>query len=109
MFGEKLYLSPVLDLCSSDLVSYTISERPVLSMVTTMLEKAFEKIPDNTNLILHSESGERGCFLFVLYPSSCSRSAAFMMRPPTRCISARLACCTAGVTEEVQSDSTTAS
>ena len=57
LFGEKLYLSPVLDLCSSDLVSYTISERPVLSMVTTMLEKAFEKIPDNTNLILHSDQG----------------------------------------------------
>ena len=57
LFGEKLCLSPVLDLCSSDLVSYTISERPVLSMVTTMLEKAFEKIPDNTNLILHSDQG----------------------------------------------------
>ena len=57
LFGEKLYLSPVLDLCSSNLVSYTISERPVLSMVTTMLEKAFEKIPDNTNLILHSDQG----------------------------------------------------
>ena len=57
LFGEKLYLSPVLDLCSSDLVSCTISERPVLSMVTSMLEKAFEKIPDNTNLILHSDQG----------------------------------------------------
>ena len=44
LFGEKLYLSPILDLCSSDLVSYTISDRPVLSMVTTMLDKAFEKI-----------------------------------------------------------------
>ena len=57
LFGEKLYLSPILDLCSSDLVSYTISERPVLSMVTTMLDKAFEKIPDDTNLILHSDQG----------------------------------------------------
>lgn len=55
LFGEKLYLSPILDLHSSDLVSYTISERPVLSTVTTMLDKAFEKIPDNTNLILHSD------------------------------------------------------
>ena len=55
LFGEKLYLSPILDLCSSDLVSYTISDRPVLSMVTTMLNKAFEKIPDGTNLILHSD------------------------------------------------------
>ena len=56
-FGEKLYLSPILDLCSSDLVSYTISDRPVLSMVTSMLDKAFEKIPDGTNLILHSDQG----------------------------------------------------
>ena len=57
LFGEKLYPSPILDLCSSDLVSYTISDRPVLSMVTTMLDKAFERIPDSTNLILHSDQG----------------------------------------------------
>ena len=57
LFGEKLYLSPILDLCSSDLVSYTISDRPVLQMVTSMLEKAFVKIPDTTDLILHSDQG----------------------------------------------------
>ena len=54
LFGEKLYLSPILDLHSSDLVSYTMSDRPVLSMVTTMLDEAFAKIPAETNLILHS-------------------------------------------------------
>ncbi len=57
LFGEKLYLSPILDLHSSDLVSYTISDRPVLSTVTSMLTKAFAKIPDETNLILHSDQG----------------------------------------------------
>lgn len=57
LFGKKLYLSPILDLHSSYLVSYTISEHPVLSMVTSMLEKAFVNIPDNTNLILHSDQG----------------------------------------------------
>ena len=57
MFGEKLYLSPILDLHSSDLVSYTISDRPVLSMVTTMLNEVFAKILDGTNLILHSDQG----------------------------------------------------
>ena len=57
LFGQKLYLSPILDLHSSDIVSYTISDRPVLSMVTTMLDKAFEKLPDATNLILHSDQG----------------------------------------------------
>ena len=57
LFGQKLYLSPILDLCSSDLVSYTISDRPVISMVTSMLDKAFEQIPDDKNLILHSDQG----------------------------------------------------
>lgn len=57
LFGEKLYLSPILDLCSGDLVSYTISVRPVLDMVTSMLDKAFEKLPDGTGLILHSDQG----------------------------------------------------
>ena len=53
LFGEKLYLSPILDLHSSDLVSYTISD----SMVTTMLDEAFTKIPDRTSLILHADQG----------------------------------------------------
>ena len=57
LFGEKLYLSPILDLHSRDIVSYTISERPVLSMVTTMLEKAFAKLSDPKNLLLHSDQG----------------------------------------------------
>ena len=57
LFGQKLYLSPILDLCSRDIVSYTISDRPVLPMVITMLEKAFATIPDNTNLLLHSDQG----------------------------------------------------
>ena len=57
LFGQKLYLSPVLDLHNGYLVSYTISDRLVLGMVTSMLEKAFETIPDGTGLILHSDQG----------------------------------------------------
>lgn len=57
LFGEKLYLSPILDLCSRDIVSYTISDRPVLSMVTTMLDEALDKLPKKTTLILHSDQG----------------------------------------------------
>ena len=57
LFGQKLYLSPILDLCSGDIVTYTISDSPTLLMVTTMLEQAFAKIPDNTNLLLHSDQG----------------------------------------------------
>lgn len=57
LFGQKLYLSPILDLCSRDIVSYTISDRPVLSMVTEMLDRAFKQLPDDTGLILHSDQG----------------------------------------------------
>ncbi|MEA4853885.1 MAG: IS3 family transposase [Christensenella sp.] len=57
LFGQKLYLSAILDLCSRDIVSYSISDRPVLSMVTTMLDKAFAQIPKDTKLILHSDQG----------------------------------------------------
>ena len=57
LFGQKIYLSPILDLHNGYLVSYTISDRPALGMVTSMLEKAFETIPDGTGLILHSDQG----------------------------------------------------
>lgn len=57
LFGQKLYLSPILDLHSQNLVSYTICEHPTLSMVTEMINKAFNSIPDDTNLILHSDQG----------------------------------------------------
>jgi putative transposase len=57
LFGQKLYLSPILDLYSRDIVSYTMSDRPLLSMATEMLHQAFEKIPNGSNLILHSDQG----------------------------------------------------
>ena len=57
LFGTKLYLSPIIDLFNGEVVSYNISERPVFRQVMEMLEQAFNKIPDNTNLILHSDQG----------------------------------------------------
>ena len=57
IFGKKLYLSPILDLYNGEIVSYNLSERPTFHQVTDMLKKAFEKIPDDTHLILHSDQG----------------------------------------------------
>ena len=57
LFGEKLYLSPILDMYNGEIISYNISSRPVLGQVMDMLDKAFRKIPDNTNLIFHSDQG----------------------------------------------------
>ena len=57
LFGQKLYLSPILDLYSGDIVTYTLSHTPNLQLVITMLEQAFTKIPDKTKLLLHSDQG----------------------------------------------------
>ena len=57
LFGQKLYLSPIMDLCSGDIVTYTLSESPNLLMVTTMLEQALKVLPEKHELILHSDQG----------------------------------------------------
>ena len=57
LFGSKLYLAPILDLYNGEIISYNISERPTFHQITDMLDKAFDKIPDNTKLILHSDQG----------------------------------------------------
>jgi transposase InsO family protein len=55
--GKKLYLSPIIDLFNQEIISYELTERPVFNQVVMMLEKAFKKIPNNTNLTLHSDQG----------------------------------------------------
>ena len=57
LFGRKMYLSPVLDMYNGEIISYNISDRPLLNQVMDMLDKAFLKIPDDTNLIFHSDQG----------------------------------------------------
>ena len=57
LFGKKLYLSPILDMYNGEIISYNISEHPVLNQVLDMLDQAFLKIPDDTNLIFHSDQG----------------------------------------------------
>lgn len=64
LFGQKLYLSPIMDLFNGELISYSMSHRPQFSMVTNMLEQAFQKIPDDTNLTFHSDQG----WLYQLKP-----------------------------------------
>ena len=57
LFGKKLYLSPILDLYNREIISYNLSERPTFHQTVDMLKKAFQRIPDNTQLILHSDQG----------------------------------------------------
>ncbi|WP_217607394.1 IS3 family transposase [Chitinophaga sp. GbtcB8] len=55
--GKKLYLSPIMDLYNSEIISYSISERPTMNLVMEMLQKALTRLPDKTKLILHSDQG----------------------------------------------------
>jgi putative transposase len=57
LFGNKIYLSPVLDLYNSELIFYTIYRHPVLDMVKEMIEGTIAVIGNNTNAILHSDQG----------------------------------------------------
>jgi transposase InsO family protein len=57
VLGQKLYLSPILDLFNGEIVSYSVSKTPDFHLVRSMLEKAFQKYPDPGPLILHSDQG----------------------------------------------------
>jgi putative transposase len=54
---KKIYLSPILDMFNGEIVSYTISDRPHLGIVTGMLKKALKKTKDTEGLIFHSDQG----------------------------------------------------
>ena len=55
--GEKLYLSPVMDLYNGEIIAFETSRRPVFEMVGNMLKKAFAKLGVKDKLILHSDQG----------------------------------------------------
>ncbi|MEI4769719.1 IS3 family transposase [Psychrobacillus sp. FJAT-51614] len=57
LFGEKLYLSPVLDLFNGEIITYTIGPRPTYSLVSEMLEKAFSRLSEGDQLLMHSDQG----------------------------------------------------
>lgn len=55
--GEKLYLSPILDLYNGEIVAYHTDTRPRYALVETMLERALEKLPAHSKPMLHSDQG----------------------------------------------------
>lgn len=55
--GEKLYLSPVLDLYNGEIVSYTMQQRPHFTLVSSMLKKALAKLSCEDAPLLHSDQG----------------------------------------------------
>ena len=55
--GEKLYLSPVMDGCTQEIVAYTLNRHPVLKQVMDMLDQAYQKHPALNGLIFHTDQG----------------------------------------------------
>ncbi|RIN87034.1 transposase, partial [Mammaliicoccus sciuri] len=58
MNGQKLYLSPFMDLYSSEIISFKISSRPTLDIVINPLKEMIESRPNlDHRLTIHSDQG----------------------------------------------------
>lgn len=55
--GEKLYLSPVLDLYNGEIVAFETARRPAFDLVSSMLKKALRKLGPHDKPMLHSDQG----------------------------------------------------
>ena len=55
--GEKLYLSPVMDLYNGEIVAFETAKRPAFELVGVMLRNALAKLRADERPILHSDQG----------------------------------------------------
>lgn len=53
----RLYLSPIMDLFNSEILSYTISTSPTVAFVRKSLDEALKKLPKNHDLMIHTDQG----------------------------------------------------
>jgi len=54
---EKLYLSPIQDLFNGEIISYSISPRPVYAQIDEMLKQLELEYEKNSEVLLHSDQG----------------------------------------------------
>lgn len=55
--GDKLYLSPVMDLFNGEIVAYEMNERALFPLVGNMLKKALSRLLAHEAPMLHSDQG----------------------------------------------------
>ena len=55
--GEKLYLSPIMDLFNGEIIAYQTQRRPTFSLVKQMLDHALIKLQPHETPLLHSDQG----------------------------------------------------
>lgn len=54
---QKVFLSPIIDLCTREVMAYKISKDATLPLVTTMLSEAIERLDKTDKPIIHSDQG----------------------------------------------------
>jgi putative transposase len=57
LFGQKLYLSPILDLFNGEIITYTIQSRPTFDLVEMMLAQGLKHVNEGDELLIHSDQG----------------------------------------------------
>lgn len=55
--GQKLYLSPVMDLYNGEIIAWQSSTRPTFDLVRGMLKKAIPRLKRSERPLLHSDQG----------------------------------------------------
>ena len=55
--GQRVYLSPILDLYNQEIVSYQIAQRPQLPLVMEMLKHGLQRLRRGETPLLHSDQG----------------------------------------------------
>lgn len=55
--GEKVYLSPILDLYNQEIVSYEIADLLQIKSVIQRLQQAFKRLTQVERPMLHSDQG----------------------------------------------------
>lgn len=55
--GERLYLSPVMDLFNGEIVAFQTQRRAMFGLVKDMLHKAINKLRPNEKPMIHSDQG----------------------------------------------------
>lgn len=55
--GEKLYLSPIMDLYNGEIIAFETAKRPEFALVGNMLRNALKRLKPGQKPILHSDQG----------------------------------------------------
>lgn len=54
---QKLYMSPIMDLFNSEIISYNLSTSPTVKFTTDPLDEALKVLPKDHSLLVHSDQG----------------------------------------------------